>query len=217
MSNIYDEAEREYNWWLEKHHPEEFKRRWEEEDFKQEFAKNIEATYQKPRFDPYEEFEPSPAFVKQIIKSLNQEAYDLLQEQISYKGNSFLASLIPGLKRRHDKILNRIKSIQYRLTERERTGTWVLGANPNSITDEDKQRAKTVPITSFIDGRIRRSGKRSYIRCPFHTEKTGSMVIYEDQNTYHCYGCGENGDVIAFVQKQQGFNFIEAVRWLVGR
>ncbi|GAB3906379.1 hypothetical protein GCM10028803_38630 [Larkinella knui] len=36
------------------------------------------------------------------------------------------------------------------------------------------------------------------IVCPFHVEKTPSLVIYPQTNSYHCFGCGKHGDVISF-------------------
>ena len=39
--------------------------------------------------------------------------------------------------------------------------------------------------------------------CPFHAEKTSSMKLYTDSNQYHCFGCGEHGDVIDFVAKME--------------
>lgn len=47
--------------------------------------------------------------------------------------------------------------------------------------------------------------------CPFHSERTPSMVIYEDTQTYHCFGCGESGDVITFFEKKHVLNFKESV------
>lgn len=219
MENYGDtyETERKYWAWLEEHHPEEFRRRLDDGDARREYAEELRRLYKAPVFDPYVAFEPSVASIKETIKALNAEAYRLLQEQQVYKRSSFLSGLLPANKREHDRILNRIKQIQYRVAERERTGSWVLGVSPNAITDEDKRLAKGVPITDFLVGRIRRSGKRVYTECPFHTEKTGSFVVYEDQNTYHCYGCGENGDSISFIQKQQNLEFIEAIRFLLRR
>ena len=37
--------------------------------------------------------------------------------------------------------------------------------------------------------------------CPFHDEKTPSFTVRETVGAYHCFGCGEGGDVISFVQK----------------
>ena len=47
--------------------------------------------------------------------------------------------------------------------------------------------------------------------CPFHPEKTPSFKVYEDQGRYHCFGCGEKGDVFAFIMKTQSMSFPDAV------
>lgn len=47
--------------------------------------------------------------------------------------------------------------------------------------------------------------------CPFHQERTPSFHVY-DSGSYHCYGCGEHGDVIDFVSKIQGTSIGEAAR-----
>lgn len=48
--------------------------------------------------------------------------------------------------------------------------------------------------------------------CPFHNEKTPSFHVYEDH--FHCFGCGEHGDAIAFQMKTSGASFPEAVESL---
>lgn len=53
-------------------------------------------------------------------------------------------------------------------------------------------------------------GKKGFICCPFHNEKTPSMKIYEKD--YHCFGCQEHGDVITFTQKLFGLSFQDALR-----
>ena len=50
--------------------------------------------------------------------------------------------------------------------------------------------------------------------CPFHHEKTPSFSIQPEKGFYHCFGCGESGDVFKFVQKQEGLGFMEAVKKL---
>ena len=52
--------------------------------------------------------------------------------------------------------------------------------------------------------------QRGFACCPFHTEKTPSMRIY--QKDYHCFGCQEHGDIITFVQKLFDLPFQEALR-----
>ena len=49
---------------------------------------------------------------------------------------------------------------------------------------------------------------------PFHAEKSPSFNVTPDKGFYKCFGCGEQGDVFAFVQKVKGLNFIDAVRYL---
>ena len=47
--------------------------------------------------------------------------------------------------------------------------------------------------------------------CPFHREKTASFKVYKGDRGWHCFGCGESGDVIDFVQKYFGLSFNEAI------
>lgn len=52
--------------------------------------------------------------------------------------------------------------------------------------------------------------RANFIYCPFHNEKTPSMKVFEKD--YHCFGCGEHGDVITFVQKLFNLSFQEALK-----
>ena len=53
--------------------------------------------------------------------------------------------------------------------------------------------------------------------CPFHDEKTPSFTIRPAVGGWHCFGCGEGGDVISFVQKIDHLTFVEAVERLAGK
>lgn len=53
--------------------------------------------------------------------------------------------------------------------------------------------------------------------CPFHDEKSPSFHIRPQLGHWHCFGCGEGGDVISFVQKISHLSFVEAVEMLAGR
>ncbi|PRZ05034.1 DNA primase [Isoptericola sp. CG 20/1183] len=53
--------------------------------------------------------------------------------------------------------------------------------------------------------------------CPFHDERTPSFHVRPGVGRWHCFGCGEGGDVISFVQKIDGMGFTDAVEHLADR
>ena len=53
--------------------------------------------------------------------------------------------------------------------------------------------------------------KRGAILCPFHSEKTPSLRIYNHGTQWHCFGCGAGGDVITFIQMYFHLNFTGAL------
>src|SRR5690606_6802457 len=53
--------------------------------------------------------------------------------------------------------------------------------------------------------------------CPFHDEKSPSFHVRPGHGHWHCFGCGEGGDVIGFVMKADGLSFVEAVEYLAER
>jgi hypothetical protein len=56
---------------------------------------------------------------------------------------------------------------------------------------------------------IKQSQNRKYL-CPFHKENTASFMTYKDSTKYKCFGCGEQGDSIDFIQKIENMSFKEA-------
>jgi hypothetical protein len=63
---------------------------------------------------------------------------------------------------------------------------------------------------------LRKAGKEYTGLCPFHADKTPSLHVNEDKGVFHCFGCGESGDVFDFVMKLDGVSFTEAVKSLGG-
>ena len=64
---------------------------------------------------------------------------------------------------------------------------------------------------------LRQSGQNWWARCPFHGEKTPSFSVNRSKQIYKCFGCGETGDVLSFVQKYESCDFVEALQILATR
>jgi DNA primase len=64
---------------------------------------------------------------------------------------------------------------------------------------------------------LRRSGARWTGLCPFHDEKTPSFSVNPADKLFYCFGCGQGGDVISFVQETEQLDFAQAVEWLAER
>ncbi len=82
--------------------------------------------------------------------------------------------------------------------------------------EEVRSRADVVQI---IGERLplKKAGRHFKGLCPFHQEKSPSFMVNPEKQIYHCFGCGEGGDVFSFLMKQDGLNFGEAVRLLADR
>ncbi|MBT8165634.1 MAG: DNA primase [Acidimicrobiia bacterium] len=65
--------------------------------------------------------------------------------------------------------------------------------------------------------KVKPSGRNVMAVCPFHQEKTPSMSVDAAKGVYHCFGCGEGGDIFKFVEQTQALNFNEAVELLARR
>ena len=88
------------------------------------------------------------------------------------------------------------------------------------IKDESVEAVKaTADIVTLVEGytRLRKSGARFVGLCPFHQEKTPSFGVSPDRGTFKCFGCGEGGDAIAFVEKQENLDFVGAIEFLADR
>ncbi len=82
--------------------------------------------------------------------------------------------------------------------------------------DEVRQRADIVDVIS-TQVQLKKAGRTFKGLCPFHDEKTPSFIVNPDRQTYHCFGCGEGGNVISFVMKTENLDFPDAVKVLAER
>ena len=65
--------------------------------------------------------------------------------------------------------------------------------------------------------RLRKTGGIYKGLCPFHQERTPSFIVTPARGTFKCFGCGEGGDAIAFVEKLEQVDFVGAIEFLAGR
>jgi len=80
--------------------------------------------------------------------------------------------------------------------------------------EEIKARTDLADLIAGYGIQVKRAGGSYKACCPFHHEKTPSFNIQPAKGFYHCFGCGESGDVIKFVMKYEGLGFVEAAKKL---
>ncbi|WP_165056905.1 DNA primase [Adlercreutzia sp. ZJ176] len=88
------------------------------------------------------------------------------------------------------------------------------------ISDEDIARVREAnDLVAVIGERspVKQRGRDFWCCCPLHNEKTPSFKIDPALQLWHCFGCGEGGDVFGFVMKTEDLTFPEAVRKLAER
>lgn len=64
---------------------------------------------------------------------------------------------------------------------------------------------------------LKKTGRNHRGLCPFHSEKTPSFMVNEEKQIFHCFGCGEGGDVFTFLIKAGHYSFPQAVEELAKR
>lgn len=90
------------------------------------------------------------------------------------------------------------------------------GNIPNEFVDEVRNHYDIVRLVSeYVQ--LKRSGRNYFGLCPFHGEKTPSFSVSPDKQIFHCFGCGEGGNVFSFIMKTDGLTFPEAVKELARR
>lgn len=82
--------------------------------------------------------------------------------------------------------------------------------------EEVRARANLLEVVGELV-QLKRQGTSYIGLCPFHSEKTPSFHVREDEGYYHCFGCGVSGGAIEFVMRTRGLSFPEALEDLAAR
>ena len=87
------------------------------------------------------------------------------------------------------------------------------GYFPEEKISEIRNRANILEVVSdYVH--LKKTGRNYKGLCPFHSEKTPSFMVNEEKQIFHCFGCGEGGDVFTFLMKAGHFSFPEAAEEL---
>ena len=88
-------------------------------------------------------------------------------------------------------------------------------SSPGSVA-EIKSR---LPVAEIVGETVvlKKAGSTWKGLCPFHGEKTPSFTVSPERESWHCFGCGEHGDIFTFVMKRDGIDFREALGRLAER
>lgn len=70
-------------------------------------------------------------------------------------------------------------------------------------------------IGDYVD--LKKSGNSYKGLCPFHNEKTPSFTVDDRKQLFHCFGCGEGGDVVSFIMHKEGLSYIDAMKYLANK
>ncbi|WP_456311516.1 CHC2 zinc finger domain-containing protein [Serratia proteamaculans] len=82
---------------------------------------------------------------------------------------------------------------------------------PQRELDELKRSVSLVVLAESQGHKLRKQGRDLVLLCPFHQEKTPSLVISPAKNLYHCFGCGAAGSVVDWMMKTENFSLPKAV------
>lgn len=85
---------------------------------------------------------------------------------------------------------------------------------PNNALDQIRQRLSLLDAVRRKVPSLKKKGKGYWACCPFHNEKSPSFQVLEQEQFYHCFGCGAHGDIFTFTMETEGGTFPEVVERL---
>ena len=91
-----------------------------------------------------------------------------------------------------------------------------MASYDRNFTDELRTRLSIVDVVGRRVPLVRK-GQNYWGCCPFHNEKTPSFSVNEEKGFYHCFGCGEHGDIISFTMKTNNMDFRAAITELAAQ
>jgi phage/plasmid primase-like uncharacterized protein len=92
--------------------------------------------------------------------------------------------------------------------------------DPHQKQEQKKEEIRTAADIVQVIGehvQLKKAGENFTGLCPFHNEKTPSFTVSPQKQTFKCFGCGESGDVFAFLMKQKNLSFPVAMQELADR
>lgn len=149
-------------------------------------------------------FEAERESYKDSLRSIHSKNLDELS--IWFNKEIIKLFLLPPLIESHKHILRLKRMLSILYPKQGKTDRW----------QEKLEIARTYPIHEVASNNrsLRPYGDKFSALCPFHEEKHASFYIYPKTNTFHCFACGESGDIIKLTQHLYGLDFKEAVEML---
>lgn len=142
-----------------------------------------------------------------LQEQINKLAIELAdnKEAFEFESDAWYVLNYEPYAEHYEKTIKRLERLMS-MIKRKKTPT-------NEVTEEDIQLAKAVPIETLLE--FNRAG---FAHCLWHNEKTPSMKLYKSSNHVHCFGgCGKTADSIDVIMQIQNLDFLNAVRYLLGK
>lgn len=194
---IPTDTEQLYYSWLEENHPEEFRRRVEEEDYYYSLEKQWRVSLPTER-DFLLAF---PEGVKELLKTLKEERVFLMADSreaknlmvTDYQNEAAYQAVIDSNDQRLIEVNKEITKLEWYVKPKSQR------------TELDIAKAKEFPITNLIEF------KRKVAICIWHDDRKPSMNYFPSTNKVWCFACQNGGDAIDVAMKLWNMDIKDAV------